>query len=354
MGGRPPFDRWTIIILTCRTPQTDFRLALAEELRRLGNKVLYVFLKRRPAVSVLDADMLDRPSEVSFYSFVAKMRNLSKLTDKLLVFNSTNLAFPITSVLLKQVTGGLWCFDIHDDLLYEQMGWKRLKAAIAQKLLIWQSHISVHSAPTLAELFPLSRHLGNASHIIPLSRRGEFQADPVLILASLDGRFDFELARDIARLNRDISFHLHGQISQGSSDAEYGLKELLKASPNVVYFGPYSNDVLPGLLDTYCLTLAPYRTNCRLTRYIDPLRFYHCLNSGLELITTDIPAAQNLTDKLHVISKAQDFRPLVAQLSTQRDKRRNFDSHCIDLTWRRKAEALMQIVGDHAAVNAHK
>jgi hypothetical protein len=59
---------------------------------------------------------------------------------------------------------------------------------------------------------------------------------------------------------------------------------------------------LPGLLSRYKVTLAPYRADTPLTRYIDPLRFYHCLNAGLEVVSTDIPQARFMADKVHIVS----------------------------------------------------
>ncbi len=60
--------------------------------------------------------------------------------------------------------------DMHDDLRYHNTGIKRLREGAIVRLLDACSHVTVNAAPTLAELFPRSLHLGNASHLRPIAR----------------------------------------------------------------------------------------------------------------------------------------------------------------------------------------
>src|ERR1019366_2339912 len=103
-------------------------------------------------------------------------------------FTTTNLCFPILILALKAICRpGVWCCDMHDDLLYSLRGVARLRARMNRALLLPAFDLIVHAAPMLKELFPASHHLGNASSIGSLKRNAP-RFDKVLILASIDER----------------------------------------------------------------------------------------------------------------------------------------------------------------------
>ena len=98
---------------------------------------------------------------------------------------------------------------MHDDLRYHYKGLRRLQIKIDIMLARFFSDITVHASPLLTELFPDSRHLGNASHILPLPR--EVPAEQrILIIASFDERFDFTFLAKVAELCPTYQFHLYG------------------------------------------------------------------------------------------------------------------------------------------------
>jgi hypothetical protein len=328
-----PAAFWTIIVLTVRDPRTDFRLPLARELARLGHKVLYVFLKRHPTVTRLSP----APSETRRMNIPALVGELRRT----LVLNSNNLVMPALSVLLRLLVPGLWCLDLHDDLLYNSTGLRRIRGRVALFVLERCADIAVHAAPTLSELFPASQHLGNASDLRPFVRTG-FEARRVLVLASVDARFDFEFLGRSAALAPDVAFDIHGQISQGDPLIAARLAALAQA-PNITHRGPYDNAALPSLLAAYSVTLAPYVVSSRLTHYIDPLRYYHCLNSGMEVITTDIPAAEALRPHLHVVANPEAFVATLLSLGSDPGARRNNGLTALTHSWGAKARRLMEI-----------
>lgn len=289
-----------IIILTCRRADSDFRYHLARELHALGHRVTYIFLKRVPEVTDFSTGHTERWSFPKLLRYFAALR---KRPHRPVVFNSTNLAFVGTSVLLRRLSGTRWCLDMHDDLLYETTGLTRLRARLALKLLTANSDIIVHAAATLGTLFPRSVHIGNGSSLEALPKTRQDPAH-VLVIASLDKRFDFQLMTAAARTCPNRRFEIYGHISQGNPVVAQMLQQLLEESRNISYHGAYTDPDLPTLLGRYLVVFAPYRTGIRLTEYIDPLRFHHCLASHTGLVSTAIPAAQQMRDRIELIDAA--------------------------------------------------
>jgi glycosyltransferase involved in cell wall biosynthesis len=334
----------TFVVLTCRVAHSDFRLPIARELARLGHRVFYVFLKRRPDAYLLSADgTVLEPVCSGLRALWTLCGRLRRDGGRLTVLNSTNLAFPVFSRLLRIRLGGTWCLDLHDDLLYGTAGLSRRRAEIAQAILLQGSDLQVHSAPSLAELFPGSHHLGNASDVEPSVRTG-FDAGRVLILASLDRRMDFDLLDAVAERAPDTIFDIHGQVAGGDPEVRARLDRLTGRRANVRYHGPYRAADLTALLARYDVTLAPYVTESRLTRYLDPLRYYHCLRSGMELVTTPIPAAADLDPLLHVARTPDEIAAILLRLGRDPAARRNAGPPPERLGWAGRARRFLDIV----------
>jgi len=333
----------TVFLLTCRDAETDFRRPLAEALAAIGHEVFYIRLQRRPTLNRIGGD---GPQTVSMPAFVAWMIRACRSADRPLVFNSTNLVFPWLTTLLTTLCGGLWCFDMHDDLLYDKLGANRIRASRAQRRKLASSDLVVYAAATLSERFPEARHLGNASDMVPAAHPF-FDASRVLILASLDQRVDFDFLDEVARLNPSVEFVIVGQVAEGANTIAARLFRSTDHHRNIVYRGPYDSAGLIGLMAEFSLSLAPYRVNSRLTRYIDPLRYYHCLNSGLELLTTDIPQAHRLTERLHILHAPAEFARVTLELNTNPAARRNANPQAHLTTWRQRAGTLMKIVEEY-------
>jgi hypothetical protein len=203
------------------------------------------------------------------------------------------------------------------------------------------SSFSVRAAPTLRELHPRSRSLCNAS-FVERAPRPKLDWTRILIFSNVDRRFDFDLVEGIVQQNPDFSFHIHGGIVR-EPIIEAAFKRLTQLT-NVTYHGTYASSDIASILERYDITLAPYRID-RSTRYIDPLRYYHCLNSGLEILTTPIPRALDMREWMHIISSAEEFRPLLAALQSGAVKRRNGDERAA-ITWTDRATELLDLLGD--------
>jgi len=330
-----------IFLFTCRPRRTDFRLPLAQALGA-DYDTWYIFLKRRPIVQRPDENA--PASEMSFWAFLAWFFRASHEGTANFYLNSTNTAFPVVTFVLWLIGGrGVWCMDMHDDLTYDSVGWRHWQAVLAVWLQTRLADVTVHAAETLIELFPFSRHLGNASQVRPLDRV-RIDHTRVLILASLDHRFDFNFMVRAAQSSPTFYFDIYGQISQDDSRVQAKLDYLIETAPNIAYRGPYGLADLEAILARYAVTLAPYRTGVRLTRYLDPLRFYHCLNSGMELITTRIPQAERWEEAVHLVTSPADVAIILAQLSEGPQARRNLPGRYELQTWQQRAVRLMLLV----------
>lgn len=330
--------RFHFTILTCRDPDTDFRQPLAEALTGFG-PVTYVWVRRRPVV--YDAALGPGPHVMGLPQFLAFMVR-RRPDDAIPVYlNSTNTYFPGLSLLLRLITPtGLWCFDLHDDLRYHNTGLKRVTEALILRLLVTISHEVVHAAPTLRALVPGSRHLGNASHLSPLPR-DRARADAVLILASFDERLDFPLLQAVMTRCPALSFHLHGWVRTDDAATRSALDALLASCPNAQYHGPYAMGDLPEILGRHKVTFAPYRTRTSLTEFIDPLRFYHCLNAGLEVVSTPIPQAEFMGQWVHIVTDVDTtVRTLRAILDDDLTRQPGYTP----ITWTQKAARLVAIL----------
>jgi hypothetical protein len=328
-----------IFVLTCRDEKIDYVRLLASALQDRGVETYYIWLRRRPIVAGPTAAAL--PKGMSFLRFLMFLMSFDRRDAVNIYFNSTSTSFPWISLLIRLLAApGVWCLDVYDNFLYDTRGLRRLRTVAAIKVLQWGSDLLVHAAPTLSELFPKSHHLGNASHIRPAVRE-KTDFDKVLIISNLDKRFDFELMESTARRCVGTDFHIYGQLID--SDVKTQLEQLRVHCKNVHYLGPYTTDELPRLLERYAITFAPYRVH-EFTRYIDPLRYYHCLNSGMELVTTGIPQARNFNEALHIIKSADEFAEVLEKLRSDPMARRNTPQRYSLQTWEMRVNRLFEIL----------
>jgi hypothetical protein len=330
--------RFRFFVFTCRDPKSDFRLPLVDALRR-HCETYYIWLRRRPVVSGPGPNgAAVEMSLPGLLGFIRRFRHDDSIN---VYFNSTNTYFPgMTIVLRLMATAGVWCLDMHDDLRYHNTGFKRWREGMIVSLLRRLSHVTVHAAPTLQELFPDSRHLGNASNVLPLPS-GERRDNEVLIIASFDERFDFGFLAELARICPAMRFHLHGWTRPNDTETMARIRAIAADHSNIQYHGPYEMADLPAILRSYEVSVAPYRSDTPITRYIDPLRFYHCLNAGLEVVSTDFPQARYMSDWVHVVpDPAACAKTLAAIFGGGLAKQPIYTP----ITWEQRADRLAEIL----------
>lgn len=325
-------------VFTSRNPESDFRRPLVDALRR-HCEVYYIWMRRRPVISGPDGGT--PASSMSVAGLVKFLLGYHNLGITNVYFDSTDTCFPALMLFLRLAARpGVWCLDMHDDLRYYFGGWRRIRQNAVISLLGMTSHAVLRAAPALSELFPKSHLLGNASHILPLPHEGVDLRD-VLILTSFDARFDFDFLLNLAALSPQTRFHIHGWTRNSDPGTLQCFSRLVNEHANVLYHGPYATDDLPSILKSYGVTVAPYRANSQLTRYIDPLRFYHCLNAGLHVVSTDIPQARCMERWIHVVRDAEHCAEILkliqaGNISKQQDY--------APITWDQRSIRLMDIV----------
>jgi hypothetical protein len=336
------------IILTRRDPSTDFRRSLADALRNEGVPC-YVILVRRMLVveGPHEGDPTLRLSPLNFLNFLRKL-NQGETT---VVIDSLNLGDPLFCLIIRVLLSkAIWAYDIHDDLLYDLQGFKRLYSKISLRVHLLISSLSFHASPSLLELYPKSVRLGNASHLVRREEKLQ-NLHQILVLASIDERFDFELVRGILEKGT-IELHVFGSLAEGSTSKTQKLvrtafQDLCNDFPNVTYFGAYNNEAIEAILDKYQFMLAPYKVDHFSTRYIEPLRYYHALNRGLEVISTPIPALRDMAAFIHVVKSPDDFWSTLRRLSMSTDVWRNASNRFEPITWRARARSLVMIIQAH-------
>jgi hypothetical protein len=332
-------QQFRFFVLTHRDPRYDFRRPLVEALRQRYD-TYYVWLNQRPVIS--GPDQNDPPVEMSLTQlagFFLRFRRKDKIN---IYFNSASTAWPFYLPFLRLIANtGVWCLDMHDDLRYHYAGLRRLQMNIAVMLARFFSDVTVHASPQLTELFPDSRHLGNASHILPLPR--EVSTDQkILILASFDERCDFVFLAKVAELCPTFQFHLYGWARPNDDLTREMLTAICDRHANIRYCGPFALDSLPTILSDFRICLAPYVTGSLMTRYIDPLRFYHCLNSGMEVVSTSIPQAEHMIDWIHIVRDPLECaETLKALLYGEIMKGHSYTP----ITWVQRVDRLVAILG---------
>ena len=320
-----------IIVLSCRPQKNDFRIHLADAFRQAGYETLYISTVDRGYT--LSATDLLSAAKASFIRLIALVRHFTRSGQVNLLIDSTNTSSPFLILLFwLSARRTVWCFDMHDDLLYDAVGLHRLYNRISQLFHTKISDTIFTSAPTLNGLFSQAIHIGNASHITRTSRQ-KLIVHRVLILSSLDERFDFKLLLAVATDCAAIVFDIYGHIHRNDRIIRAQIEGLVTQRGNIKYHGPYVTSDIESLVRKYDVSFAPYRTGVGLTKHIDPLRFYHCLNAGMEVLTTDIPAIKHFSNAVHIIRGPNDFRDTIGRLGTARGARKNIGIQYKEVTW---------------------
>lgn len=332
--------RYRFVFLRMHPHESDFRFALAEALYEMGFDVTYIYLTKKPVIYELGSNRQTTLPRKEFSQYMRKRFGGEK---RLVIFNSTDLYKPRLCVLLRLQITGIWCFDIHDDLLYENKGWERIKMKIRQRILVAASHIQVCAAPNLIELVPSAHHLGNASNMRRIEREN-IDWQKVLVMSSIDARFDFDLLRRTAELLPHTLFHVYGYA--GGDEIKAILKMLTDERPNVIYAGPYQNSDIAKILANFGVMLAPYRHN-HLTRYIDPLRFYHGLRSGIEVVSTPIPAVKTMPDLIHLADSPETCAAHLREIAENPRARLNTPGRGFVPSWHDKARDFLHLLDEY-------
>jgi teichuronic acid biosynthesis glycosyltransferase TuaH len=129
--------------------------------------------------------------------------------------------------------------------------------------------------------------------------------------------------------------------------------ESLIARPNVQWTGPRPFRDLPRYLAAMSVGLTPYVLS-EFNQSSYPLKTLEYLAAGLDVVSTDLPAARALpADLVHIATAPQDFARLTAQLvnkPTEPASRKVRQDFARSQSWRARASQFLAIL-DHPAAS---
>jgi hypothetical protein len=333
----------TFCFISSRLFETDFRRPLIDALLTKGCVVLHVRVGRRNVLTKPDAQQLEF---IGLRGFVTLVRHINRARRNwaapVVFIDSTGAFVPLRSLILRCLLGGLWCFDIFDNLLYDACGLNRWKRSVQIALLAHLCPIQIVLSKDASRLFPKAYHLDNAAHTMHYVRPLEVYRDLVILFA-VDRRFDFELVRRVAELAPDLKIHLYGRIVSNDRSIADEFEELRAKNPNLIYHGEYRFADVDAIVANFGIGFTPYVTNSQLTDFINPDKYYLFLKSGMEVISTDIPQARWLKDRIHIARSADDVLELANRIKADASFRRNkTDGNEFD--WASRADELIRLV----------
>ncbi len=226
--------------------------------------------------------------------------------------------------------------------MYNLRGVFRLKRHLEISLLSWLSPINIVLSRETLRLFPHAHHLENAAHTRRITRTKDAFSD-LVCLFMIDHRFDFTLVADLAALAPDLKIFLYGRVGTDDQTIKRRLEELCASYPNVIYRGEYRFDDVDTILAPFGIGFTPYVMDNLLTDYINPDKYYLYLNSGMEVISTDIPQARRMADYIHIARSAAEIIELAARIKCDSTYRKN-KSVNQDFSWNQRADELIEII----------
>jgi len=333
----------TFCFISSRLVETDFRKPLMDALLTKGCEVWHVRVGRRNILTKPNAPQLEFNGARGFVTLIRHIdRARPNWTPPVVFIDTTGAFVPLRSVMLRFLLGGLWCFDIFDNLLYDARGLNRFKRSVQIALLAHLSSIQIVLSRDALRLFPKAYHLDNAAHTTRRVRPLDAYRHLVSLFA-IDGRFDFELVRRVAELAPNLKIHLYGRVASNDRSISDEFEKVRAKYPNLVYHGEYRFADVDAILATFGIGFTPYVTNCQLTDFVNPDKYYLFLKSGMEVISTDIPQARRLKDRIHIARSADEVLALASQIRTDARFRKNKEDGN-EFDWAKRADELIRLV----------
>jgi glycosyltransferase involved in cell wall biosynthesis len=334
--------RLVFFLLSCRSVEVDWRVALFDELRDQAD-FCHVYLGRK---SILTNTLSGEVRTYSVSELPRLVRDTRREADgkRPIYFVSMATALPSLVIMLRLLLrNGIWLFDVYDDFsLYWGSSLYRFKGHIVNSIFPRLFTATIIAPPNLIEKFPDAYALEIASNIKPVSH-GSFDSKKLIVTSNIDPRLDYDFLTAVAQRLPDTEIHVYGRATNSPNDLPR-LQQIMATAANIKYYGEFSEAGLQQILSRYNIALAPFRTNALFTRSTDPSRFYDYLNAGLEVVSTDIPRARQRANFLHVARGPAEAAELCGALQTNPQLRKaarwNWEEH----TWNYRSRQLLEII----------
>jgi hypothetical protein len=335
--------------ISSRLYDRDFRKPLIKALRAEGHTVWHIRIGRTNILTRSDGDVTQFGWAFGFVKLVKYLRSYSHThKSQLICVESSACAFIVRSILLRASIHGLWCFDIFDNFLYDLRGFRRLKRRLEIFVATLVCPIRIVLSSELLRLVPHAHHLDNAG-IAERRPRLEINYRDLVILFSVDSRLDFRLVKQVAGLIPQSKIYLYGRLGSQNRETKLKLDELC-IYQNIIYRGEYEFDDVDAILAPFGIGFSPYVTNDFLTEFINPDKFYFFLQSGMEVISTEIPQARKMSEHIHIARSADEVVEIMARIQSDPSCRRNHNFGK-DFNWGRRAQEFVDIIQTHVSSN---
>ncbi len=329
-----------VVFISVRAYEQDFRKFLLEALRAEGCETWHVKVGRRNVLTGAGGnETFDGIG--GLLALIRRLRAIGARKNNVYV-DTTGAIMPIRSMLFRlALRTGTWCFDVYDNLAYNYRGFRGLKARLSIWALDRLSAITIVLSAETLRLFPVAHHLDNAWDIP--RHEGERGANrDLVILSTIDERFDFDFVSEMARLSPERRFAIHGYVLHDDPSIAQRLADLCAQHPNVSFRGRYRFDDVPEIVRPFSIGLTPY-ADTRMTEFINPDKYYLFLQAGLEVISTDIPQARRMMDRIHIAATPADAVAIARRIEAEPEFRKN-SQPAGDLTWSRRARDFIEIL----------
>jgi len=331
-------DIKNLIVISNKSYESDFRKYLMKAAERRKGQVAHI--RCHPNLDVFNDGKSQGESKLipqhpSLRALSSKFDG-GKNTIILTGMNGGKSSFARN--LKKLFPHGEFIFDVYDDFRYGKRGleayhWFRHD-------IKWQLHCerTMVLSSDLLWRYPKAFHLDNASHLEPTIHN---KNERMVYIGSIDDRTDMSMLDRI--LAEGIAIDVYGGIHPRWKEGYDEINRIQIQYPHCRYFGTYENDSLQEILEQYDIGLVPYHTNSTLTRYINPDKIYHYLNSGLNVLASPIPQAKKMEAYLGLL----DSRPLHIQIQELRVMNRaakwKAEKYSWDFRWQQLASQINRI-----------
>lgn len=330
-----------VVFVSARVYEQDFRKFLLAALRAEGCEAWHVKVGRRNVLTGAGGSE-NFDGITGLLALIRRLRTIGA-RDKVVYVDTTGAIMPLRSILFRlALRGGTWCFDIYDNLAYNYRGFRRSKTRLAIWALDRFSDVAIVLSAETLRLYPKAYHLDNAWDIP--RREGDRSANrDVVVLSTIDERFDFDFVSEMARLAPERRIAIHGYVLHDDLEIAKRIAELCARNANVSFKGRYRFDDVPEIVRPFSIGLTPYAADTPMTEFINPDKYYLFLQAGLEVISTDIPQARRMKDRIHVAATPADAVEIVRRIEAEPAFRKNAGP-ASDLTWAKRARDFIEIL----------